>query len=345
MKLMFTGGSANGKSTLAERLAIGLPGPHYYLAAMKPYGPEALVRIQRHRASHDRKGFQTIERYQDLDALSLPSRGTLLLECLCNLLDNEFADHPRQVVPHILRGLEHLGSQCENLIVVTNDVGSDWPQYPDSTLEYQTDLGKLNCLAARTMDAVVEVTAGIPRLLFGKLPASVQEVLRDCCADTLIEANTLQTGTVIGPGKMGDSMEGAQGTYLLENSGKKAIEWGKERDCAMLLVIGAEASGKRDYVKSLGYTEKEISSSLWDDLPVLDGLHHLIARDPLNSQDWLPRLLEKKVVICNEVGSGIIPASEEARACREQTGRMCVLLAQKAERVVRMVCGIPIVLK
>ena len=53
MKLMLTGGSANGKSTLAERLAIGLPGPHYYLAAMKPYGPEALVRIQRHRVSHD----------------------------------------------------------------------------------------------------------------------------------------------------------------------------------------------------------------------------------------------------------------------------------------------------
>ena len=98
MKLMLTGGSANGKSTLAERLALGLPGPHYYLAAMKPYGPEALVRIQRHRASHDRKGFQTIECYQDLDTLRLPKRGTVLLECLCNLLDNELFRPSRDFV-------------------------------------------------------------------------------------------------------------------------------------------------------------------------------------------------------------------------------------------------------
>ena len=113
----------------------------------------------------------------------------------------------------------------------------------------------------------------------------------------------------------------------------------------MLLVIGGEASGKREYVKCLGYTEEDIACGVLDDRPVLDGLHHLIAENPEASEAWLPRLLEKKVVICNEVGSGIIPATPEGRLCREQTGRMCVLLAQKAERVVRMVCGIPVMLK
>lgn len=340
MKLMLTGGSANGKSTFAEKLALELPGPHYYLAAMKPYGPEALVRIQRHRSSHDRQGFRTIECYQDMENLSLPERGTLLLECLCNLLDNELfspsagvggdyfgtdhfdPDRSEKVISHILQGLKLLGDQCENLIVVTNDVGSDWPGYSDSTLEYRTALGRLNCLAAVSMDAVAEVTAGIPRLLRGELTASVREAFRDYCGD-------------------GEEKKVA-GTC--ENAGGKT-GFEKRRDRTMLLVIGAEASGKRDYVKSLGYTDEDISSSLQDNCPVLDQLHRLIARKPQGCEAWLPKLLDKRVIICNEVGSGIIPDTREGRLCREQTGRMCVLLARQADHVVRMVCGIPVILK
>lgn len=340
MKLMLTGGSANGKSTFAEKLALELPGPHYYLAAMKPYGPEALVRIQRHRASHDRQGFQTIERYKDIGDLRLLRRGTLLLECLCNLLDNELfspsagtggdcfgtdhfdTDRSGTVISHILQGLKLLGDQCENLIVVTNDVGSDWPGYSDSTLEYRTALGRLNCLAAASMDAVAEITAGIPRLLRGELSASVREGPRDYYGER----------------------EEKKAADTCENAGEKT-GFGKGRDRNMLLVIGAEASGKRDYVKSLGYTDEDISSSLQDDCPVLDQLHRLIAREPLDCEAWLSKLLDKRVVICNEVGSGIIPDTREGRLCREQTGRMCVLLARQADHVVRMVCGIPVILK
>jgi len=56
-------------------------------------------------------------------------------------------------------------------------------------------------------------------------------------------------------------------------------------------------------------------------------------------------LIKKDVVICNEVGSGIIPVDRKTRLGREAVGRLCVLLAKKADAVVRMGCGIPNIIK
>ncbi|MBS6323232.1 MAG: bifunctional adenosylcobinamide kinase/adenosylcobinamide-phosphate guanylyltransferase, partial [Clostridium sp.] len=45
------------------------------------------------------------------------------------------------------------------------------------------------------------------------------------------------------------------------------------------------------------------------------------------------------------VGSGVIPVERNVRLGREAAGRLCVLLAKDAEAVVRMVCGIPTIIK
>ena len=50
MIALVTGGASSGKSAYAESLACALPGPRFYLAAMKPYGEEGARRIARHRA-------------------------------------------------------------------------------------------------------------------------------------------------------------------------------------------------------------------------------------------------------------------------------------------------------
>ena len=56
-------------------------------------------------------------------------------------------------------------------------------------------------------------------------------------------------------------------------------------------------------------------------------------------------LQAKAMVLCNEVGSGVVPIDAGQRAAREATGRLSASLAAQAEQVVRMVCGIPQVLK
>lgn len=113
----------------------------------------------------------------------------------------------------------------------------------------------------------------------------------------------------------------------------------------MVLVIGAAASGKREYVKTLGYNDGDLADAVLDARPVLYNLQALVAKDPRNAPKLLPELLKKQVVICNEVGSGVIPVEKSERETREQTGRLCIQLAQKADCVVRLVCGIPTVIK
>jgi adenosyl cobinamide kinase/adenosyl cobinamide phosphate guanylyltransferase len=50
-------------------------------------------------------------------------------------------------------------------------------------------------------------------------------------------------------------------------------------------------------------------------------------------------------VIATEVGSGVVPVDKEERAAREAAGRLTCLLAQRADTVVRVFCGIPMVIK
>ena len=113
----------------------------------------------------------------------------------------------------------------------------------------------------------------------------------------------------------------------------------------MILIIGGFASGKRAYVTSeYGFIESDMSDGVIDDRPVLYNLQNL-ATTPEAAQTLLPALLNKAVVICNEVGCGIVPLSHEDRTARDAAGRLCIVLAAQAARVVRMQCGIPTVIK
>jgi len=113
----------------------------------------------------------------------------------------------------------------------------------------------------------------------------------------------------------------------------------------VILVIGGAFSGKTDYVIStLGFSESEISCEINSDTPVLSGLHQLL-RDIKDIDAVLPKLLEKKVIICDEVGCGIVPAEKKDRLWRERVGRTCCRLVEDADAVVRLNCGIASVIK
>jgi adenosylcobinamide kinase / adenosylcobinamide-phosphate guanylyltransferase len=113
----------------------------------------------------------------------------------------------------------------------------------------------------------------------------------------------------------------------------------------MVLVIGGAGSGKRDYVKSLGYSESDIADGLINDRSVVYNLQNIVFRNPDHALELFEHLVSKEVVVCDEVGSGIIPLASKERMAREATGRLCIRLAEWAERVVRLVCGIPVVIK
>ncbi len=62
----------------------------------------------------------------------------------------------------ILRGLDSLSAQCENLVLVSNEVFSGGADYAGDTGRYLLALAQVNNAFAARADAVVRVVCGIP---------------------------------------------------------------------------------------------------------------------------------------------------------------------------------------
>lgn len=93
MTVFLSGGCKNGKSTLAEQIAVHLsrPGRLYYLATMIPHDEEDRARITRHVESRAGLGFQTVECGLSLEKglQNADPEGSYLLDSVTALLSNE----------------------------------------------------------------------------------------------------------------------------------------------------------------------------------------------------------------------------------------------------------------
>lgn len=163
---MITGASASGKSAYAEEQAIKLDKMVYYVATMHKDGTKELnQRIERHRKMRENKGFWTIEKEKNLGEIKISQNSTVLVECVSNLLANEIYignQSPMEAAKKILQDVRKLKSECENMVIVTNEVFSDGLQYPKETQEYIQALAALNCSLAKEADWVTEVVYTIP---------------------------------------------------------------------------------------------------------------------------------------------------------------------------------------
>ena len=106
-----------------------------------------------------------------------------------------------------------------------------------------------------------------------------------------------------------------------------------------MFVTGPLFAGKRSYVRSaLGLTEEQLCRrAVWD-------VQELAAEaDDLTA--LADRLAQTEVVIATEVGGGVVPTDPEQRRAREAAGRLSCLLAERADTVIRVCCGLPQLLK
>lgn len=107
----------------------------------------------------------------------------------------------------------------------------------------------------------------------------------------------------------------------------------------MIFVIGGRYSGKRDFVKKhFGYLNQDFSTDFNSSEAVFYGLEDKTCE---NEAQILALLQKKKVVICCEVGSGLLPLDLERKLQQEKIGKLCCKLAEYATEVYRLQCGIP----
>lgn len=122
----------------------------------------------------------------------------------------------------------------------------------------------------------------------------------------------------------------------------------------MIFVIGPLFSGKQDYImQALGWSETDFLEKAVRDVQNLAAeAAEAVGNSPSPLDDLqeklrslADRLSQKEVVIATETGCGVIPLDPRERRNREAAGRLSCLLAERAETVVRICCGIPQVLK
>ena len=114
----------------------------------------------------------------------------------------------------------------------------------------------------------------------------------------------------------------------------------------MILVVGGQSAGKREFVMGLGFAVEDVAPAILDTRPVLADLHVFLQAPRFEGVAFLDEatfasLLQKEVIICAEVGCGVVPIETGERLWRERVGSTCTRLAQEADTVVRLVCGIP----
>ena len=126
----------------------------------------------------------------------------------------------------------------------------------------------------------------------------------------------------------------------------------------MKLIIGGAFQGKKEYVKEkFSLSEKQMTDGKdaeYDDIFHCPCLYHF--------HEWVKKGLEKEwdfanlaekiqernpdlIVISNELGYGVVPIDAFDRKYRESTGRLCTQLAAKSRQVIRVVCGLGMVIK
>lgn len=119
----------------------------------------------------------------------------------------------------------------------------------------------------------------------------------------------------------------------------------------MILIFGGAYNGKLEFVKEKYKVDyKDVffctNENLSFEKKVLSGLHIFTKScvfNNINSLEILEKkihILKNKIIICDEINSGIVPIDKLDRAWREETGRVLQLLTKNADEVYRIFFGL-----
>ena len=125
----------------------------------------------------------------------------------------------------------------------------------------------------------------------------------------------------------------------------------------MILIIGGAYQGKMAFAEQLLEEQKKNgkSGSIFPQFHMWVKAHmEADAKDKISEtansnekNDKLEKELREKlaqepdtIIVCNELGCGVVPMDAFDRAWRERTGRLTCALAAQAEAVYRVTCGI-----
>ena len=177
MTYFISGGAKNGKSTLAQNIAVALGGKHYYVATMISTGTEDDDRIRRHIADRAGMGFETVECFRNImDCLNTANcDGVFLVDSVTALIQNTLFPVEKnyemdlEAADRCADELVEFAHAVHHAVFVSDYIYSDAEKYSESTEMYRKCLADIDCRLAKVCDTVIEVSAGQPIIHKGDL--------------------------------------------------------------------------------------------------------------------------------------------------------------------------------
>lgn len=329
MLYLITGGSGSGKSEYAENKLCELSkktnSSKVYLATMIPYGKETEEKINRHRQMRAKKNFQTEECFTNLPKFvenmksqkDLDKKEVVLLECMSNLVANELFDETG--VNTILKKEEPALSDNEVIEKLTGYILNGVEKLNDI---YENIVIVTNEVFSESTHYSNEMS--VYKQVLGKVNCELGKAA--------VEVAEVVYGQAV----------------LYKNEKVKCMD----KKAGSHLIIGGAYQGKLEYAKKL-YPQIQWADGEMDSFEKIQnatGIYHfeiyikrILKNGKVDIKEILDQIFTKdiqKVIICNEVGYGLVPVDSFERYYREQVGRICTTLAKQADKVTRVVCGI-----
>lgn len=126
----------------------------------------------------------------------------------------------------------------------------------------------------------------------------------------------------------------------------------------MDLIIGGAYQGKKHFAfEQFGIEESALIDGRlceYEELKCAKGIHHfqdyikrmlLEEREPMIYIQEQVEMNKDAVILCNELGCGLVPMDAFDRRYRELVGRIQCELAKRADSVYRVYCGIGVKIK
>ena len=363
------GGSGSGKSQVAENISEklyqqGKKEHLYYIATMIPYGEESKQKIERHKRQRQEKDFVVKEIYYDLRQKKEFENSVILLDCLSNLIANEWyrflsnkevlgqgelEKAKREICQKIVNELLEIREQNCDIIVVTNDIFRSVRTHWEGEEDYLSCLGLINEKLVKWSDCVYQVVAG-------------QEV----CLKSQSKKNK----------ELLQEIQSVNDNIALSLPSNKNSLLTQEK----ILVVGGEFQGKKEWAKHHWLISNEINISNISNISnnhnvgnemekcgydlyfyVDQWIHCKLEENPfflfehIEIEQKLKTLWElfetdiqveeNSIFLMNEIGCGIVPLEKKDRIYRELSGRFMCQLAEKVDQVYQIIAGREIRLK
>ncbi len=110
-----------------------------------------------------------------------------------------------------------------------------------------------------------------------------------------------------------------------------------------VLIVGGAYQGKKELAKKLFHLNDNDFVGMEN--KAIYNLHEYIKLNNITDVSDFANSLKNKIIICDEIGCGVVPIDKKLNDWREITGRVCCEIASFADIVIRVTAGMPQVIK